>query len=116
VTVISLDRDGAWWANALRSIPGRRRPVLGRVIQVNQVRGMVHAALEGYGVALLPKYTVLGKVARGDLKALFPRLGLLEDWFCVYQKRANAGREKNRAVTDFLVRLDVREFGGAISS
>jgi DNA-binding transcriptional LysR family regulator len=114
VPVLSLDKDGAWWGNALRSIPGRRRPVLGHVIEVNQVRGMVHAALEGYGVALLPKYTVLGKVARGDLKALFPRLGLLEDWFCVYQRRANAGREKNRVVTDFLVRLDMSEFGDAI--
>jgi DNA-binding transcriptional LysR family regulator len=116
VPVISLDKDGSWWANALRSVPGLRRPVLGRIIEVTQVRGMVHAALEGYGVALLPKYTVLGKVARGDLKALFPRLGLLEDWFCVYQKRANAKREKNRVVSDFLLRLDVSEFGDAISS
>jgi DNA-binding transcriptional LysR family regulator len=115
VPVLSLDKDGAWWTNALRSIPGRRRPVLRRVIEVNQVRGMVHAALEGYGVALLPKYTVLGKVARGDLVALFPRLRLLEDWFCVYQKRTSAGREKNRVLTEFLLGLDVAEFGDAIS-
>ena len=115
VPVLSLDKGGAWWINALRSIPGRRRPVLGRIIEVNQVHGMVHAALEGYGVALLPKYTVLGKIARGDLVALFPRLRLLEDWFCLYQKRVNAEREKNRIVTDFLLRLDVTEFGDAIS-
>jgi DNA-binding transcriptional LysR family regulator len=115
VPVLSLDRDGAWWINALRSVPGRRRPVLTKVIEVNQVRGMVHAALEGYGVALLPKYTVLGKVARGDLVALFPSLRLVEDWFCVYQKRTSAVREKNRVVTDFLLQLDVAEFGDAIS-
>jgi len=115
VPVLSLDKDGAWWANALRSVPGVRRPVLGRIIEVSQVRGMVHAALEGYGVALLPKYTVLGKVGRGDLRALFPRLGLLEDWFCVYQKRANAGRQKNSVVVDFLMRLDMSEFGDAIT-
>jgi DNA-binding transcriptional LysR family regulator len=115
VPVLSLDKEGGWWTNALRSIPGRRRPVLGRIIEVNQVRGMVHAALEGYGVALLPKYTVLGKIARRDLVALFPRLRLLEDWFCVYQKRANAGREKNRVLTEFLLRLEVSEFGDAIS-
>jgi LysR family transcriptional regulator, glycine cleavage system transcriptional activator len=114
VPVISLDKDGAWWGSALGSIPGLRRPALGRIIEINQVRGMVHGALEGYGVALLPKYTVLGKVARGDLKALFPRLDLLEDWFCVYEKRASAGREKNRVVTDFLRRLDMSEFGDAI--
>jgi LysR family transcriptional regulator, glycine cleavage system transcriptional activator len=115
VPVISLDKEGAWWDKALRAIPGLRRPVLGRVVEINQVHGMVHAALEGYGVALLPKYTVLGKVARGDLKGLFPRLRLLEDWFCLYQKRANAGREKNRALTDFLLRLDMSEFGDAIT-
>jgi DNA-binding transcriptional LysR family regulator len=115
VPIISLDKDGAWWANALRSIPGLRRPVLGHIIEVSQVRGMVHAALEGYGVALLPKYTVLGKVARGELKALFPRLRLLEDWFCVYQKRASAGREKHAVLMDFLMRLDMSEFGDAIT-
>jgi LysR family transcriptional regulator, glycine cleavage system transcriptional activator len=115
VPVISLDPDGAWWSNALRSIPGRQRPVLRQIIQVNQVRGMVHAALEGYGVALLPKYTAIGKVARRELVVLFPTLRLLEDWFCVYQKRAAAPREKNRAVTDFLLHLDVTEFGDAIT-
>jgi DNA-binding transcriptional LysR family regulator len=116
VPVLSLDRDGAWWTNALRSVPGRVRPVLRHIVEVNQVRGMVHAALEGYGVALLPKYTVLGKVSRGDLVALFPRLRLVEDWFCVYQKRGRASRDKNRVVTDFLLRLDVGEFGDAITA
>ena len=115
VPVLSLDSEGTWWTHALRSIAGRRRPALRRIIEVNQVRGMVHAALEGYGVALLPKYTVLGKVGRGDLVALFPGLRLVEDWFCVYQKRTSAGREKNKVVTDFLLRLDVAEFGDAIT-
>jgi DNA-binding transcriptional LysR family regulator len=114
VPAISMDRDGDWWANALRSMPGRQRPVLRQVLEVNQVRGMVHAALEGYGVALLPKYTAIGKVARHELTTLFPTLRLLEDWFCVYQKRTSAMRPKNRAVTDFLARMEVGEFGDAI--
>ncbi len=115
VPVISFDREGAWWANALRSIPGRHRPVLRQIIEIDQVRGMVHAALEGYGVALLPKYTAIGKVARRELTALFPRLRLLEDWFSVSQKRTSAVRVKNRVVTDFLLHMDVTEFGDAIS-
>jgi DNA-binding transcriptional LysR family regulator len=114
VPVLSLDKDGRWWANALRAMPGQGRPVLSHVVQIDQVRGMVHAVLEGYGVALLPKYTVLGKVTRGELVTLFPRLPLLEDWFCVYQKSANAALEKNRLLTACLLRLDVREFGDAI--
>jgi len=40
---------------------------------------------------------------------------LLEDWFCVYQKRTSAMRQKNRVVTEFLARMDVGEFGDAIS-
>ena len=115
VPVISFDREGAWWSNALRSIPGRHRPALRQVIEVDQVRGMVHAALEGYGVALLPKYTAIGKVVRRELTALFPRLRLLEDWFWVYQKRTGVMRQKNRVVTDFLLHMDVTEFGDAIS-
>ena len=114
VPVLSRDKDGRWWANALRAMPGRERPVLSHVVQVDQVRGMVHAVLEGYGVALLPKYTVLGKVARGELVTLFPKLPLLEDWFCIYQKRTNASLEKNRALMACLLQLDVSEFGDAI--
>jgi LysR family transcriptional regulator, glycine cleavage system transcriptional activator len=114
VPVLSLDDTGAWWANALRAFPARQQPVLGHVIEVDQIRGMVHAALEGYGVALLPKYTVLGKVARGELVVLFPKLPILEDRFCLYQKRAHATREKNRRLSAFLLRLDVTEFGDAI--
>ncbi len=116
VPVLSLDKQGAWWTNALRSLPGRARPVLGHVVRIDQVRGMVHAALEGYGAALLPKYTVLGKVARGELVALFPRLRLLEDWFCIYEKRSAASRDKNQALTRFLLALDMAEFGDAIES
>jgi DNA-binding transcriptional LysR family regulator len=115
VPIISFDREGTWWSNALRSIPGRHRPVLRQIIEVDQVRGMVHAALEGYGVALLPKYTAIGKVVRRELTALFPTLRLLEDWFSVFQKRTSVMRQKNRVVTDFLLHMDVSEFGDAIS-
>lgn len=114
VPVLSLDREGAWWTRALGSVPGREAPVLTHIVEVNEVRAMVHAALEGYGVALLPKYTVLGKVGRGDLVALFPGLQLVEDWFCVFQKRARAARQKNRVLTAFLLQLEMTEFGDAI--
>jgi DNA-binding transcriptional LysR family regulator len=115
VPVLSLDKDLAWWQNMLRSLPGQNRPALSRVIEVNQVRGMVNAAIEGYGVALVPKYTVLNELDRGALVALFPRLRLREDWFSVYQKQSRADRRQNQLVTNYLLGLDVSEFGDAIA-
>jgi hypothetical protein len=45
---------------------------------------------------------------------LFPRLQLLEDPFAIYQKLTRAERPANKLVTDFLLGIDVREFGDAM--
>ncbi|MCX5795981.1 MAG: LysR family transcriptional regulator [Elusimicrobia bacterium] len=112
--VLSLDKEGAWWRNMLEAVPQGGRPVFRRVIAVNHIRGMINAAAEGLGVALTPKYAVLDDLARGRLRVVFPGLKLLEDRFCVFQKRARAGREKNRLLTRFLTGMTVGEFGDAI--
>ncbi|MDD5629448.1 MAG: LysR family transcriptional regulator [Elusimicrobia bacterium] len=112
--VFSLDKEGRWWRNMLEAVPQGGRPGFGRVIAVNHVRGMINAAVEGLGVALLPRYTILDELAMGRLRMLFPELKLLEDRFCVYQKRARAGREKNRLLARFLTSMRVDEFGDAI--
>jgi len=46
-------------------------------------------------------------------RRFFPKLQLIEDRFCIYQKRQRAGREKNRVITDYLQGIDMKEFGGA---
>ncbi|MBI5239033.1 MAG: LysR family transcriptional regulator [Elusimicrobia bacterium] len=112
--VLSLDKEGHWWRNMLEAAPPSGRPVFRRVIAVNHIRGMINAAAEGLGVALIPKYAVLDDLERGRLRVLFPGLKLLEDRFCVYQKRARAGRAKNRLVTRFLTGMKVDEFGDAM--
>lgn len=112
--VLSLDRDGKWWNNFLRALPAAKRPVLEQVVVIDHVRGMINGTLSGYGVALLPKYAVLGDLAEGRLVALFPRLRLLEDTFCLYQKIARASRPGHQLVGEFLLGLEVREFGDAI--
>ncbi len=103
--VLSMDKRGDWWAHLLEALPPRERPALGRVIQINHVRGIINAALDGMGVGLVPMYTVLRALADGTLVALFPDLELLEDRFCIYQKRSRADREKNQRVTRFLLGL-----------
>ena len=112
--VLSLDKEGHWWKNMLHAVPHETRPAFRRVIAINHIRGMINAAVEGLGIALMPKFTILDELSRGTLLPLFPRLKLLEDRFCIYQKRARAGREKNRLVTRFLMGLKVDEFGDAM--
>lgn len=112
--VLSLDREGVWWNNLLRALPGRRRPALKRVIVVNHVRGMINGTRAGYGVSLVPKYSVLTEIASGELTVLFPRLRLLEDSFSIFQKLTRADRPVNKLVTQHLLGIDVREFGDAL--
>jgi DNA-binding transcriptional LysR family regulator len=114
--VLSLDREGFWWRNLLSALPTARRPILGRIVVVDHIRGMINATLAGYGVSLLPKYSLLPELSRGALTVLFPRLKLLEDTFCIYQKVARLSRPGNRVLTEFLVRMDAREFGDAIGA
>lgn len=114
--VLSLDREGTWWNNLIATLAPRRRPILGRVVVIDSVRGMINGALAEYGVALLPKYAVLREIADGSLLVLFPRLKLLEDSFCIYQKLARAERPANQLVTRFLLGLDIRELGDAIGA
>jgi len=116
VPVLSLDADGQWWTNLLSALPATRRPALGRIVVLDHVRGMIQATLDGYGVSLLPKYALLPELGRGALTVLFPRLRLLEDTFCVYQKTARLTRPGNRLLTDLLAGMDVREFGDAIGA
>jgi DNA-binding transcriptional LysR family regulator len=113
--VLSLDREGTWWNNLLRALPGRRRPELERIIVVDHVRGMINGTLAGYGVSLVPKYSVLREVAAGALTVLFPRLQLGEDTFSIFQKLARVERPANRLVTRHLLGIDVRELGDALA-
>jgi LysR family transcriptional regulator, glycine cleavage system transcriptional activator len=112
--VLSLDREGRWWDNLLRALPAARRPALEHVVVIDHIRGMINATLAGYGVSLLPKYALLPELARGSLVGLFPRLRLLEDTFCIYQKASRRERPGNRLVAQYLLGLDVREFGDAM--
>jgi DNA-binding transcriptional LysR family regulator len=114
--VLSLDREGSWWNNLLRALPARRRPTLEQIVVVNHVRGMINATLAGYGVSLVPKYAVLAEVASSALTILFPRLQLLEDTFSIFQKLVRAERPANKLLTQFLLRVDVREFGDALGT
>jgi DNA-binding transcriptional LysR family regulator len=70
--------------------------------------------MDGIGVGLVPRYTVLEEIASGALVALFPDVNLLEDQFRIFQKKWRARRAANRAVVAYLQGLDATEYGETI--
>ncbi|MBF0406861.1 MAG: LysR family transcriptional regulator [Candidatus Riflebacteria bacterium] len=109
--ILSLDKDGKWWEHFLSSLPHESRPTLSQIIAVNHVRGMITAAVEGIGIALLPKYSIMKELNDGLLKEIFPKLALPEDCFCLYQKEKKSANRKHRLLTDYLSKIKPSEFG-----
>lgn len=114
VPVLSLDKGGEWWHRFILTLPEARRPLLHRVIAVNHIRGMIHAAVHGMGVVLAPQYSVQGELDRGELVRLFPAARTADDRFYrffLYQKHAKASLEKHRRLAAFLKTLRPPELG-----
>lgn len=111
--IISLDREGAWWDRFLLALPEDERPDLAGCMEINHLRGIIVAAREGMGIALVPEYCVARELERRRLKNIFPALALLEDRFFVYQKKKRAALEKHRVLVDYLMGIQPVEFGAA---
>jgi DNA-binding transcriptional LysR family regulator len=109
--VLSLDKAGAWWNRFLMAVPDREQPQLDPIIAVDHIRAMIHAAVAGMGALLVPRYSVMEELRRGDLVALFPTIRPTEDRFSIYQKKVKAPQEKQRLLTKYLQSLSPEEFG-----
>ena len=95
------------------TLPEGGRPDLHRIIAVNHIRGMVHAAVHGLGVVLAPQYSVQAEIDRGELVQLFPSIRSTEGRFYrffLYQKANKAGLEKHRRLVKFLQTIQMSEF------
>lgn len=113
VPVLSLDRSGDWWNNFLVMLPASERPVFRNLTQINHIRGLINGAVEGMGVALVPRYTIERELDRGVLRTLFSEMQLRDDEFCVYVKRERRDLPKIRAVIDYLKEI-FEDLGGGI--
>ncbi len=100
--VLSMDKAGAWWGNFLNALPPAERPGLTEITELNHIRGIINAAIEGLGVGFVPKYCVLKEFKAGVLVNVFPQLKMLEDNFYVYQKAGRAGLARHRALLAYL--------------
>ncbi len=100
--ILSLDKSAQWWGNFLNALPAAQRPELASVTELNHIRAIINAAVEGLGVGFVPRYCVLKEFKARTLCDVFPRLKLLEDNFYVYQKAGKAGLERHRKLLDYL--------------
>ncbi len=112
--LLSMDGKGEWWKRFLQALPPRRRPALTQWTEINHIRGIIGAALEGIGLALVPRYCVLRELRSGRLRNLFPGLAIHEDHFSIYQKRKKSGLEKHRVLVEYLKGIRPEEFGVAM--
>jgi len=108
--ILSLDKPGAWWHRFLLALPQEDPPELNRIIEVNHIRAMINAAVEGLGVLLAPTYSVLGELERGALEAVLPGTRPRSDRFYIYQKRHRAALRSHRLLTDYLQTIRPPEF------
>lgn len=109
--VLSIDKAGAWWNRFLVAIPDREQPQLDRIIAMDHIRAMIHASVAGMGALLVPRYSVLEELRRGDLIPLFPAIRPAEDRFSIYVKKVKAGQEKLQLLVRYLQSLSPEEFG-----
>jgi DNA-binding transcriptional LysR family regulator len=100
--VLSMDKAGAWWGNFLNALPQAERPVFGDITELNHIRAIINAAMEGLGVGFVPRYCVLKEFKARTLVNVFPQLKLLEDNFYVYQKTGKSGLERHRNLVSYL--------------
>lgn len=110
-TVLSIDKECEWWERFLVAFPRTRRPVFGRVMAINHIRGLITAAVGGLGVLIAPSYSLQGELAARALVPLFPSIRPLEDRFALYQKASKTRLAKHRLLKDYLVQLNPAEFG-----
>lgn len=101
-SILSLDKGALWWGNFLNALPSGKRPHFAAVTELNHIRAIINAAIEGLGVGFVPRYCVLKELKAKTLVNVFPHLKLLEDNFYVYQKAGRAGLERHRNLLDYL--------------
>jgi DNA-binding transcriptional LysR family regulator len=103
--ILSLDKGGQWWGNFMNALPAAQRPELRDITELNHIRAIINAAMEGLGVGFVPRYCVLKELKARLLVNVFPQLKMLEDNFYVYQKAGRAGLERHRNLLGYLKNL-----------
>lgn len=108
--ILSMDKSGRWWGNLMNALPPADRPKFTNITEINHIRGIITAAVEGMGAGFVPRYCVLKELKARSLTHVFPGLKLLEDNFYVYQKTGKAGLERHLRLVAYLKNLKAAAF------
>ena len=100
--VLSMDKSGRWWGHFLNALPEAERPELSAVTEMNHIRAIINAAVEGLGVGFVPRYCVMKELKGKILVEVFPKLKLFEGNFYIYQKTKRAGLKRHRSLVAYL--------------
>ena len=112
LTWLSLDKEGNWWHRFLSQIPAGIELNPPRFMLINHLRGMVHLAVTGAGIALIPAYCAIEELRQGSLQVLFPGRQIRHDRFSLYCKRSHREAPKVRAFFKFMRSFKFDDFEG----
>jgi DNA-binding transcriptional LysR family regulator len=113
VSILSLDKSALWWKKFLVAVPDQSKDIIKNIIQINHVRGLINGAINGLGVSLVPKYTVITELKEGILIDPFPRLKPATDDFNIFIKTKKMTIKKNKILIDYLTSIKPYEFGSS---
>lgn len=113
VNILSLDKNAGWWKKFLLVVPNKAEEIIRNVVQINHVRGLINGAINGLGVSLVPKYTVINELKDKTLVNPFPNLKPATDDFCIYIKSKKMNIRKNKILIDYLTDIKPLEFGSS---
>ena len=111
VKILSSDKQLAWWRNFITAIPEDKQACLKQVVEINHIRGIINGAVAGLGIGFVPRYTVIRELEQKVLLDPFPGIQPGADHFNIFIKKEKLTFDKNKALIQYLTRLNPSEFG-----
>lgn len=87
---------------------GGDRLRFGRVVRLGSIEAIRRRALDGAGVAVLPRYLVAGDLAARTLRRVLPQVELLHDWFRLVFRADDARRPVYERLAELMMEAPLR--------
>lgn len=101
--ILSADHELVWWTNFIHALPAGHQLTIGRVTEINNIRGIINGTICSMGVGFVPRYCVLKELEQGGVVELFPDMDLLNDTINVYAKQRNVSEKKIHLLIDHII-------------